>query len=209
MTQQTSLKIDGEAFRQAAKSVGAAGHGRNQRWDPETKAAALALLRANGGNVKRTARIIAQSMGISLHEQTLRYWAENEEKAAPEELREAANEALASVFENATMKFAVLLANDDVIAHMAATAPRDLATSAKVTIEAMQLLRGRPTAISAGDPFVALVRKVSESLRGEVGGKSTDPGTAGNQEQALAGVVRQDAAPSPDTAAPLGALSQS
>ncbi len=167
MTQTTPLKIDGEAFRQAAKASGASGHGAKQRWDPETKAASLALLRANGGNVKRTIRIIAKEAGIRVPEQSLRDWADNEEKAAPEEMRTAANEALASVFESATMKFAVLLASDEVIAHMASTSPRDLATSAKVTIEAMQLLRGRPTAITAGDPFVDLVKKVSESLRKE------------------------------------------
>lgn len=164
MTQATEAKIDGEAFRQAAKASGALGHQRNQRWDPETKAAALALLRANGGNVKRTARIMAQQMGINLPSKTLTYWSENEGNAAPEELREAANEALAAVFETATIKFAVLLATDEVIAHMAATAPRDLATSAKVVLEATQLLRGKPTLITAGDPFVALVRKVRDEI---------------------------------------------
>jgi transposase-like protein len=174
-TTQTSAKIDGEAFRQAAKASGAAGHQRNNRWDPETKAAALALLRANSGNVKRTARIIAQNMGININPSTLRYWAENEEGAAPEEMREAANEALASVFEQATIKFAVLLASDEVIAAMAASSPRDLATSAKVTIEAMQLLRGKPTAIQSGDPFVALVRKVSDAIKEQAASAAPAP----------------------------------
>lgn len=157
--------VDRHAFDEAAKASGAKGHRTNNRWDPETKAAALALLRANAGNVKRTVRIIAEHMGIRIAETTMRHWADNEASAAPEELREAANEALASVLEQATMKFAVLLASDEVIAHMAAQSPRDLATSAKVTLEAMQLLRGRPTAIAAGDPFVKLVRQVSETLK--------------------------------------------
>lgn len=167
MTQNTALGLDGEKARQAAASVGAMGHRTNMRWDPQTKAEALAFLRANGGNVKGTVRQIAQATGIRIPADTLRYWAENEDRAAPEELREAANEALATVFETATMKFAVLLTNDEVIAQMAATAPRDLATSAKVTIEAMQLLRGKPTAINAGDPFVALVRKVSDAIKAD------------------------------------------
>jgi len=174
VTQPTVLGIDGEKFRDAAKAIGAAGHSSKMRWDPETKAAALALLRANGGNVKQTARNIAQTTGINIPSQTLRHWAHNEETSAPEEMREAANEALASVFENATIKFAVLLCNDEVIAHMAATAPRDLATSAKVTIEAMQLLRGKPTTITAGDPFVALVRKVSDAIKA---GQASTPKT--------------------------------
>jgi transposase-like protein len=165
VTQNTALGLDGEKARLAAASVGAAGHRTNMRWDPQTKAEALAFLRANGGNIKGTVRQIAQSTGIRIAPSTLRSWSDNEENAAPEEMREAANEALATVFETATMKFAALLTNDEVIAQMAASSPRDLATSAKVTIEAMQLLRGKPTAITAGDPFVALVRKVSDAIK--------------------------------------------
>lgn len=172
MTQNTGLGLDGEKVRAAAAATGAVGHRTNMRWDPQTKAEALAFLRANGGNVKGTVRNIAQATGIRIPSGTLRSWAENEENAAPEEMREAANEALATVFENATMKFAVLLTNDEVIASMAAMSPRDLATSAKVTIEAMQLLRGKPTAINAGDPFVALVRKVSEAIKA---GQASNP----------------------------------
>jgi transposase-like protein len=158
---RTDLGLSPQAFDEAKRKVG--GHGGWSKYSEATKAIALAALRANGGNIKRTARQLASSMGIP--RTTLADWAHDEEKAAPEELRNAANEALASINEMAALKFATLLSNDEVIAQIAAMSPRDLAVAMKITIESMQLLRGKPTNINAGDPWAAILRDAAQATK--------------------------------------------
>jgi hypothetical protein len=128
------------------------------------KAVALAVLESNGGNVKRTLRHLAQS-NIHVARSTLRDWARADpENVAPEELRRIALEQLASAVELGVAKYAVLITDDAFIAHLAARSPQTVAQNFGILFDKLQLLRGKPTSIVAGQAW----RKLLEDIRGAV-----------------------------------------
>lgn len=111
------------------------------RYATEDKAKALALLKSNGGNLKRTAR------QIGVPPATLRMWRNDPEDAAPAELREQKEAELESHLESIALRYAKALDNDaTVMAIVASRDPSKLAIVLGIAVEKIQLLRGKPTA---------------------------------------------------------------
>lgn len=110
-----------------------------KKYDPEVKAAALAVLRMNDGALKQTER------DTGIDDQTIRKWAEADDATMRALERQAALK-VASVLEQIAMKCASLLHDDEILAAIAAGPnPEKLATVLGISVEKMQLLRGDPT----------------------------------------------------------------
>lgn len=122
-----------------------------RRYSDEERAAALAELEANGGNVTWTAR----ELGVP--ESTLRRWRDDPNMAAPAELRAQKKESLADMWEKVARQALAFLgrAFDDYDRHelerelplqdVKLTMAPKLATVAGIATEKHQLLTGGPT----------------------------------------------------------------
>lgn len=110
-----------------------------RQFSDNDKAAALAALDANGGNVYRT----AQQLGIG--ESTLRGWASGR-GTHPEiaDLREVKKIELADKLEQVAYKYTDHLLRDDTVLK---TGAKDAAVTVGTAIDKMRLLRGLPTEI--------------------------------------------------------------
>lgn len=106
-----------------------------QDYSVERKAEVLALVQANGGNVKRT----ADQTGI--HHATIQYWIANPNRLAGIQQHKVVE--LAEKLENIANQCADLLP-----AMLPAASVREVVGAMGQSIEKMQLLRGEPTSIT-------------------------------------------------------------
>lgn len=109
-------------------------------WTPLERARALAFLRSNGGNARRTAR----QLGIP--PRTLRDWASAPEKAAPAALRAEQEQAL----EDAVTQIALDLLEglkDPARIERILQKPAQAMTVAAIAIDKRNVLLGKPTTI--------------------------------------------------------------
>lgn len=105
------------------------------------KATALASLKANANNFERTAR------ECKVPRNTLRRWADAPERAAPAQVRQEKESALDSKLEAIANRYADALDDDVTVTLIKASRdPSKLATVLGVSLEKLQLLRGKPTA---------------------------------------------------------------
>ena len=137
---------------------------------PEVKAAALALLEANGGNAKQT----AEQLGMPLS--TLRFWAGRMSQPNRGKLHkdtpEAELEELAGKWQKILKK-----STEIVQAAMDALTPeqmqqlkpnqiRELVVTGAIATEKMQLLRGRPTQQLAVQDLASFLKNSTDSGTG-------------------------------------------
>ena len=106
-----------------------------RHYSDEDKAAALAALRANAGNVARTAR------QVGVPEPTLRQWAKGLRAAPPAQLSERKKADLADRME----EIARALLDRVTPERMDDATVQQLLTSAGIAIDKMRLLRNQPT----------------------------------------------------------------
>jgi transposase-like protein len=107
-----------------------------RHYSDEERAACLAALDANGGNLGRTAR------QVGVPESTLKGWRDAPDAAAPAEVRARKKEELADLLE-AFVRSSV----GQLDAKLAAADFRDASTGIAILIDKMRLLRGESTAI--------------------------------------------------------------
>lgn len=104
------------------------------------KAAALANLKANGGNIERTAR------ECKVPSSTLKRWIADPERAAPAQVRGEKEGELDAKLERIANRYADALDDDLTVGLIKASRdPSKLASVLGVAIEKLQLLRGKPT----------------------------------------------------------------
>jgi transposase-like protein len=159
------------------------------RYTEADKAAALAMLQANGGNVLRTA------CDLDIPEATLRLWKSQQKGDSPVAVAvagkcEPIKDDLASLFERAVRVYVGHALDPDVVKK---TSGKDAIVAAAVAAEKRQLLRGDPTEISddrsrGSNERAAIVIAVLDGIRARVTGASVVP------DHVVAGVP----APAPD-----------
>jgi transposase-like protein len=137
-----------------------------RRWySDEERAAVLAALKANNGNLTRT----AQQAGVPLS--TLKEWRDNPDRAAPAELRNQKKEALKSLFEKCVRAY---LGQAVTKAAVKATRGKDAVIAAATALDKYRLLNDEPTERTAHEfpnreqlrklPYDELVRLHRETL---------------------------------------------
>ena len=105
-----------------------------RQYSDEEKANALAVLAANGGDLRGTAR----SLGIP--KSTLENWAAQRVSAAVSELADTKKKDLADELENIALKLVEAMPDK-----MQDATLQQIATSLGIAIDKMQLLRGKAT----------------------------------------------------------------
>lgn len=131
---------------------------QRRHYSDEARAAALAVLDANGGNLTRAAR----EAGVPLS--TLKHWRDDRDRAAPAELRKGKADDLATVYERIAYQATALIAggleaiadakDEDGNPAAGVTALRHLSalnTVAGTATDKHQLLKGEPTERIAHD----------------------------------------------------------
>jgi transposase-like protein len=113
--------------------------GERRRYDDEFRAAALAALAANGGNLKRTAR------QLGLPRKTLEGWASGRTRPPPADLRHQKKEQLAEALESVARE---LLDEASRPEKIAAASLLDLVVMSGIAVDKMLLLR-RDDALAA------------------------------------------------------------
>jgi transposase-like protein len=108
-----------------------------RHYSDEERAAALAALKANGGNIARTA---AQ---VGVPEQTLRQWRDNPDAAAPPQVREQKEEQLKDMIERVARESLEVMSEKSGEADY-----KDLAVGVGILIDKKRLLDGQPTSIA-------------------------------------------------------------
>lgn len=121
---------------------------RKRLYTPEQKAAALAVLAANAGNTRATARQLA-SGGCPVPEATLRGWASQPLRLEPEtaEMVEKAKRSLDEILESVVGKIARGLDRPEAIQRIMSR-PVQAATVVGILIDKRRLLRGEATEIT-------------------------------------------------------------
>jgi hypothetical protein len=109
-----------------------------RRYSDDERAAALAALAANGGNVPLTAR------QLDIPEQTLRNWTAGRRHPEASQMGDEKRPPLADAFEALAGK----LLDGITPAKITETGVKDLTTSAAIAVDKMRLLREQPTSIS-------------------------------------------------------------
>lgn len=102
----------------------------------ELKAAVIAAIEQNGGNVLATSKL------FNLPRDTVNYWWQHSDRFV--ELKQTSGLCLADKLENVAHTYVDSLADHD----LSIVAARDKAAVANIAIQNMQLLRGQPTSIS-------------------------------------------------------------
>jgi len=117
-------------------------------YPPEQKAAALALLAANAGKTRATARQLAAA-GSPVPEATLRLWASQPLQLEPETaaLVETAKRSLDEILESVVGKIARGLDRPEAIQRIM-TRPVQAATVLGILVDKRRLLRGEATEIT-------------------------------------------------------------
>jgi transposase-like protein len=128
----------------------------------ERKAEILALVEANGGNLKRT----ADQTGIQYS--TLQYWQANKQRF--NELRQQKELDLASKFESN----AHLLVNSISEHDLSTASLSQKATAAGIMVDKMQLLRSQPTQITANVNIDSLTVTLQQVIAEITSTDSTD-----------------------------------
>lgn len=146
---------------------------------PETKAAALALLDANGGNAKKTAA------ELGMPASTLRFWAKRMSqpkrgilhKDTPEEqLEELAGKWQKLLRTSVDLAQAAMDGLSEQEKQQLKTKDiRELTVSGAIATEKMQLLRGRPTQQLAVQDLASFLKNSTESGTGAVPAAAPTP----------------------------------
>ena len=103
------------------------------------KAKTLSALKANGGNLDRTAR------ETKVPRNTIRLWAKAPDRAAPAEVRQEKDDELEASLTRIATRYAAALDADDTVALILAKNPAALASVLGVAIDKLRLLQGKPT----------------------------------------------------------------
>lgn len=113
---------------------------RRRHYTEADKATVLAALKANGMNFDRTSR------ECKVPRNTIKRWALDAERAAPAELRHQKEGELATKLERIANQYADALEDPLTVGLIQASHdPSKLATVLGVSVEKLQLLRGKPT----------------------------------------------------------------
>jgi transposase-like protein len=104
-----------------------------RHYSEEDRAAALAALKANGGNLDRT----ASQVGVPRN--TLRRWSQNPDRAAPAALRQEKVESLSTLFEKCTRDYLGQATDPKVVK---ATRGKDAVIAAATALDKLRLLNG-------------------------------------------------------------------
>lgn len=118
----------------------------------ELKAAVIAAIEQNGGNVLATSKL------FNLPRDTVNYWWQHSDRFV--ELKQASSQCLADKLESVAHNYVDSLAVHD----LQLVTAKDKATVASMAIQNMQLLRGLPTDISANIEKVELTVVLSQAL---------------------------------------------
>ncbi len=110
-----------------------------RRYSDEERAAALAALKANGGNLELTSR----QAGVPRN--TLRRWAEHPEHAASSQVRQEKMEELSVLFDRVARVYIGRALTDEAVSD---TRGKDAVIAAATATDKKQLLGGKPTLIS-------------------------------------------------------------
>jgi transposase len=109
-----------------------------RRYTDEDRANALAALAANGGSIALTAR------QLNIPPQTLRQWARGARHPEATQMSDEKKLPLADAFEALSRQLLDGITPEKI----KRTGVKDLATSAGIAVDKMQLLRGEPTEIT-------------------------------------------------------------
>lgn len=126
---------------------------RVRDWTPEERAAALALLQENGGNMKATVRQFKTADGAQISESTLRGWRDNPEaRPAPKFVIDAKRDRIAvlkSILRKLEQGFdAALDQYPELVPSLVRKQPSQLATTIGILTDKVRLLEGEATAIT-------------------------------------------------------------
>jgi transposase-like protein len=142
-----------------------------RRFTPEARAETLAVLKANGGNIKKTAR----ETGVA--ESTVRVWRDAPDRAAPAETRLSAESDLATAVDAVRWKY-LDRANEDGAVKQ--TSGYYAVQAFQKLTESHQLLTGKPTQRIEATPWGQLVAEIRDMRKAELtvieGGKSEAAG---------------------------------
>ncbi len=116
-------------------------------WTDAEKAAAIALLARNGGNVKRTVREFRTSDGASISESTIRGFRDNPPPAPVIEAAELAYDQLLGIAKSFVMKLAAGLNRDETVSRLLSK-PDKATVAMAVGIDKIRLLEGLATEIT-------------------------------------------------------------
>jgi hypothetical protein len=105
-----------------------------RHYSDEERAAALAALKANGGNLELTAK----QAGVPRN--TLRGWAEQPDRAAPSELRQEKVESYADLYDQVTRAYLGRALDPDVVGK---TSGKDAVVAAATATDKHRLLTGQ------------------------------------------------------------------
>lgn len=121
---------------------------RKKIYTPEEKAAALAVLAANGGSTRKAARQLAAG-GLAIPEATLRGFAAQPLTFEPETARmvEDAKQSLDAILESVVTKIARGLDKPEALARIMSR-PVQAATVLGILTDKMRVLRGQPSEIT-------------------------------------------------------------
>lgn len=120
---------------------------KSKSWSDGEKAAAIALLAANGGNVKKTVRDFITPEGARVSESTLRDWRDNPMQAPPSALIEDATRKLDAVLDSTISKIAQGLDRPEAVARILSK-PVQAATVLGILIDKSRVIRGQATDIT-------------------------------------------------------------
>lgn len=113
---------------------------KKRRYSDDERAAAVAAVAANGGNVERTAEL------LGIPESTLRQWVKGDRHPEAAVMSDGKKGELADRLEAIAWKLA-----DAIPGKIPATGLQQLATTLGIVVDKMQLLRNRPTTINRAE----------------------------------------------------------
>lgn len=116
-------------------------------WSDTEKAAAIAVLAANGGNIKKTVRDFRTPEGAKVTESTLRGWRDNPVEQPAPELVEEATRALDAILDSTISKIARGLDRPEAVARILSK-PVQAATVLGILIDKSRVIRGQATDIT-------------------------------------------------------------
>lgn len=139
----------------------------------DEKSAALAALKANGGNVRKTAR------ELGLPWSTLRSWRDNDRAVSCTQKKEQAEQALADLYESLAREACGLLPSA-----MKRAEAKELGTIVGILTDKMQLLRGQPNSITKDvSTYTPEQRRkrIDELLNGRRGDRASGAAGSGSE----------------------------
>lgn len=116
-------------------------------WTEPEKAAAMAVLAANGGNAKKTVRDFRAADGARINETTLRRWRDLPAEAPASELVDEATRALDAILDSTITKIAQGLDRPDAVNRILSK-PVQAATVLGILIDKARVIRGESTDIT-------------------------------------------------------------